>query len=109
MPFCPKCRYEYVDGIEECPDCALKLVKKLHEQPEDAYQDIKTVDVARFSQPVDAELAKLHLESVGIESIIIGGLTRASRVYPVGGSIQLQVREEDAERATHILAEAGLR
>lgn len=27
--FCPKCRFEYVDGIGECPDCGISLVAEL--------------------------------------------------------------------------------
>ena len=32
MPFCPKCRYEYIDGIGDCPDCGVRLVEKLEEE-----------------------------------------------------------------------------
>ena len=32
MPFCPKCRYEYIDGIGDCPDCGVRLVRKLEEE-----------------------------------------------------------------------------
>ncbi len=29
MPYCPKCRYKYVDGITICPDCECELVDEL--------------------------------------------------------------------------------
>lgn len=29
MPFCPKCKYEYKEGIEMCSDCGVPLVKEL--------------------------------------------------------------------------------
>jgi len=32
MPFCPKCRYEYIDSVWECPDCGVRLVRKLEEE-----------------------------------------------------------------------------
>ena len=32
MPFCPKCRYEYILGIGECPDCGARLLEKLDEE-----------------------------------------------------------------------------
>jgi len=31
MPFCPKCRYEYLPEISVCPDCASDLVAELPE------------------------------------------------------------------------------
>jgi len=35
MPFCPKCRYEYLPIVSECPDCEVKLVPALPLEPEE--------------------------------------------------------------------------
>ena len=32
MSFCPKCRFEYKEGVKECPDCGAALVGELSEQ-----------------------------------------------------------------------------
>ena len=31
MPWCPKCRNEYVEGIKVCADCGVDLVEMLEE------------------------------------------------------------------------------
>ena len=109
MSFCPKCRYEYVPGIKECPDCAIKLVEKLHEKErEEPEPDVKIVTIATYRLPVQAEEAKLTLESFGIPCMVVGDIAaRTTSLYAtwVGGGVQLQVREDDAERATVILSE----
>ena len=33
MAWCPKCKYEFVEGIVECPDCKVPLVETLEELP----------------------------------------------------------------------------
>lgn len=35
MPFCPKCKYEYKQGILECSDCKIPLVDYLKEDEEE--------------------------------------------------------------------------
>ena len=35
MPFCPKCRYEYKEGIFTCPDCGIELVSVLSGEDEE--------------------------------------------------------------------------
>lgn len=37
MPWCPKCKYEYVAGIKACPDCKVALVNSLDEIKNDEY------------------------------------------------------------------------
>lgn len=39
MPWCPKCRSEYVEGIAECGECKIPLVEKLPEE-EISFDDI---------------------------------------------------------------------
>ena len=34
MPWCPKCRFEYVPQIHACPECKVRLVAELPEEPE---------------------------------------------------------------------------
>ena len=106
MPFCPKCRYEYVEGVKVCPDCDAELVDKLEEIEEDKPKETsgELVTVAEFAFPIEAQMAKLKLESEGIPCFIANEiLSRLDgpifEYYPV----KVQVVEEYAERAAKIL------
>ena len=55
MAWCPKCKYEYVEGIEICPDCGCELVDQLPEEnipefefdePEDEPEETDESDAA---------------------------------------------------------------
>ena len=35
MPWCPKCRNEYVEGKTHCPDCDVDLVEELSFEKEE--------------------------------------------------------------------------
>jgi hypothetical protein len=107
MPYCPKCRFEYVEGIERCPDCDVDLVDELApEKPAEHEREkpLQLVTVAMFNFHVDAEMAKLKLESEGIEVVLANEvLSRLDgpimQYYP----IKVQVRAEDVDRAKEIL------
>lgn len=104
MPFCPKCKYEYVQGIDVCPDCDLKLVEKLHEKPHEDHIDTELVLVARFATAAEAEMARLKLEGSGIEAVIMGGIARAYvAATMMDPDVQLMVRTEDALAARKVL------
>ncbi len=67
----------------------------------------KFVTVATFDKTFEGQLAKNLLENEGIESILAGGLTADVLTFGQAGSkdqVVLQVREQDAQRATGILA-----
>jgi hypothetical protein len=60
------------------------------------------VEAARYSNRVEADLARLSLESEGIESVLFD--TEINNVY--GGlllSIRLMVLDEDLQRAQRLL------
>ena len=82
MPFCPKCRYEYLPTVSECPDCEVKLVAQLPLEPEEPDEPLEAIEpeesvemesydnwipLGRFASTVTAEmiLEALHSKDIG--------------------------------------------
>jgi hypothetical protein len=63
------------------------------------------VTVASFTEPLEAEMAKLRLESAGIEVFLAGENARI--MEPGLGPLELQVSSEDEQDARAILADPG--
>jgi len=61
MPYCPNCRYEYVEGIEICSDCEVELVSEL---PPDEIEDMVPIYIAE--DPTEAAILRSILEEAGI-------------------------------------------
>jgi hypothetical protein len=64
------------------------------------------VEAARFHSRIEADLARLYLESEGVEAILFD--TEINYFY--GGlfmPVRLMVLDEDLERAQRLLSEAG--
>jgi hypothetical protein len=69
---CPKCRYEYRDGITVCPDCETPLVARLESGTGGAARPDETwVGVCRVPGNVTAEMAKGALDSNNIPSTVV--------------------------------------
>ena len=69
-------------------------------------EDKKLVKVAEFDNSFDAELAKVALDNAGVESVIFGEDLTANVTFNTAiFSVEIQVMEDDAERAKQILAE----
>jgi hypothetical protein len=63
------------------------------------------VTIASFTEPLEAEMAKLRLESAGIEVFLSG--VNARIMEPGLGPLQLQVNADDEADAREILADPG--
>ena len=66
-----------------------------------------TVTIARFTEPLEAEMARLRLQSAGIETFLSGENARI--MEPGLGPLQLQVSAEDEADARAILEDPGLK
>lgn len=99
---CPKCEYEYVEGIKVCSDCGTDLIpveefegKLLH--PSD------WIVVSSFGELYEAEMYKANLSGAGIESLIF---TKRDRNFPLSGSwetIKLLVKKTEVDDAITII------
>ena len=69
-------------------------------------EDDRLVEVGRFRDPVEAQMAKGMLESVGIECFLQGA--NANALYPLALRVRLQVRGSDESEAVQLLMEAEL-
>ncbi len=63
------------------------------------------VTVARFTEPLEADMARLRLQSAGIEVFLTGEHARI--LEPGLGDLRLQVAAEDETDALAILADLG--
>jgi len=107
MPFCPKCKYEYVDGRVECIDCGEPLVDDL-EAPmddEEGHPDIRFVAFRSYPSFVHAEMIREALANEGISSLIkgnemFGAATGAAANATV--KVVVWVPEDEQEEAARI-------
>jgi hypothetical protein len=72
-------------------------------QRKDLMSDVVTI--ASFTEPMEAEMARLRLQSAGIETFLSGENARI--LEPGLGPLQLQVASEDEADARAILADPG--
>ena len=63
------------------------------------------VTLGEFPEPMEAEMAKLRLESAGIETFLSGA--NAAMMSPGLGPLQLQVSAKDETDARAILSDIG--
>ena len=71
MPFCPKCRYEYLEGTGECPDCQCDLVDELSSQdlPKSTVEP-NLIPLQSLPGLIYAEMVAEALKKAGIPSLI---------------------------------------
>ncbi|UCD10207.1 MAG: DUF2007 domain-containing protein [Dehalococcoidales bacterium] len=103
MPYCPNCRDEFRDWVEECPDCKVKLVNELPPLPEEFIKEGGLVHVATAPNEIEARLWKGILEEEGILSMIKVAESLNLYLSPLALEHRLYVLEEDEQKALEIL------
>lgn len=90
--FCPKCRYEYVEGVTQCSDCGSQLVPELpKEDPrKPQYEYVEWVPVFTPQDISESLVAEAILDEEGI-------------IWTNKYSQTIHVPQKDAERATELL------
>ena len=79
MPFCPKCKAEYVVGITKCSDCEIPLVNALPIEP---YQDEHNVNLDNQPNEAEVESSMVYLCTINneIEAIILRDLLKEAGI-----------------------------
>lgn len=70
MPYCPKCKNEYIEGIHVCPDCQVPLI----DDPEDM-EDLAVL--TDFSEKPDPKLIDF-LEYSGVHPVVVKGIDKGN-------------------------------
>jgi hypothetical protein len=101
MPFCPKCRIEYIDGTDKCDVCGGALTDTLpDEAPDGAARDdtpafLISVDSAVEAEMLNARLSSAHIpcyvrphDSSGVLRVYMGGDNLGSDFYVPSGLLE---------------------
>lgn len=99
MPYCPKCRAEYVYGVRYCLDCHEALVEKLPRGDKTA--NVRFVTAFEARDVVEAHLIQGILEAEGIPCLLVGA---REQIYPQL-PVFVQVPEERVGEAQRLIDE----
>lgn len=99
MPVCPKCEYEYIEGITFCPDCGAALLDYDQYIKPEEWDEQNWEIIYIGSDVIEVEMIKNNLESGEIKAVV---LSQKDRNYPAPGAfsvVKLLVRKEDVQDA----------
>lgn len=105
MPWCPKCKNEYVEGITKCADCGCELVETLEEAKEpllfgEQEQMTRLMSFLSYNGIVSASMQEDEAENVYELFVAKEELARAKQIAAV-------FLHEDAARAAEVEKKDG--
>ena len=109
MPVCPKCNYEYVEGIAICPDCNTPLVEEDELQKFEELSEKDWVLVYTSGNELEMGMLKGILESAGLE---VNVLSQKDHNFPMPGDlsvVKLLVRKNDVQAALNYIQDTNNR
>jgi len=109
MPVCPKCNYEYVEGIAICPDCNTPLVEEDELQKFEELSEKDWVLVYTSGNELEIGMLKGILESAGLE---VNVLSQKDHNFPVPGDlsvVKLFVRKNDVQATLKYIQDTNSR
>lgn len=106
MPYCPRCKFEYVDGQTECVDCGAQLVDELPVDNEVEFDDdVKYIAFRSYASRVHAEMVREVLANEGITAVIKGDEVYGSGTGMSAGGVTrivLWIPEDEKDDAARI-------
>lgn len=109
MPVCPKCNYEYVEGIAICPDCNTHLVEEDELQNVEELSEKDWVLVYTSGNELEMGMLKGILESAGLE---VNVLSQKDHNFPTPGDlsvVKLFVGKNDVQAALNYIQDTNNR
>ena len=107
MPFCPKCRAEYVEGAGTCTDCQVPLVEEL--TPKDEVDYVELAELQHVPDEISGVMLKGILENNGITTVLrsakipwYNGIASTWSAFYWG---RILVPKEELERSRKIVSE----
>lgn len=102
--FCPKCKSEFVEGIERCPECRVGLIEELPPEPKPPKSEfLDYAEILANPSPADVAILKSILDRKEIYYYIEGENAQLSFATP-----KLMVRSDQVEIAEELIKDLKL-
>lgn len=101
MPFCPNCKTEFIEGIEQCSDCQVPLIPVLIEETHFDAENFELVYCC--SDIIEAQMLHSNFESAGIDSYILNQMDRSYPGSNNAGLVKIFVKKHQALDAMEFL------